>query len=110
MNEGLLWLDADPKRDLAEKVARAANRYRVKFGCRPTTCYVNADQWPGIDGDVGGVRLVAVDNVLKHHFWIGVDGMAEHDRDGVLVCRRCGAESLDPQAANCWACGWDGKE
>ena len=32
MREGLLWLDADPKRDLADKVARAADRYHKKLG------------------------------------------------------------------------------
>jgi hypothetical protein len=127
MNEGLLWLDADPKRDLAAKVARAAGRYRERFGMRPTTCYVNSGQWPGLPADVGGVRLVPADNVLRHHFWIGVEeGAALKDigdgngngapptngkvlAAGALVCRRCGAEALDPQAASCWACGWDGK-
>jgi hypothetical protein len=41
VQEGLLWFDADPKRDLADKVARAADRYRFKFGRRPDLCYVH---------------------------------------------------------------------
>ena len=40
MQEGLLWLDADKKRDLAAKVAEAAARYRFKFGVQPDVCYV----------------------------------------------------------------------
>ena len=72
MNEGLLWLDADPKRDIADKVARAAARYRQKFGVRPNLCYIHDSQMNGID-EVGGVRLVGAHNVLLHHFWIGVE-------------------------------------
>ena len=44
MKEGLLWFDNDPQRKLAEKVSRAAARYQVKFGCRPTICYLNAGE------------------------------------------------------------------
>jgi hypothetical protein len=82
MREGLLWLDADPKRDLAEKVARAADRYHKKFGRRPNLCYVNpsmlgngSNPRPAGRGflELNGVWLVPADNVLKYHFWIGVE-------------------------------------
>jgi hypothetical protein len=46
MQEGLLWFDADPKRDLAEKVRSAADRYRFKFGRWPNLCYVNPSMLP----------------------------------------------------------------
>jgi hypothetical protein len=111
MIEGLLWLDPDPKRDLAEKVTRAADRYHYRFGCRPNMCYVNEDQWPALPDAIDGVRLVGASNILRHHFWIGVDGVNERDDcNSVLVCRRCGAEAIDPQATCCWSCGWDGRE
>lgn len=71
MQEGLLWLDADPKRDLAEKVARAADRYHFKFGRRPNLCYVNPAMLDQGSVELDGVRLVPAANVLKHHFWIG---------------------------------------
>lgn len=85
MQEGLLWFDADPKRDLAEKVARAADRYRLKFGRRPNLCYVNPSTLDRVSAELAatspvelnGVRLVPADNVLKHHFWIGVEEVAE---------------------------------
>ncbi|GAB4534653.1 MAG: hypothetical protein Kow0063_18000 [Anaerolineae bacterium] len=73
MQEGLLWFDADPKRDLAEKVARAAERYRAKFGRRPNLCYVHPSMLANGPLELGGVRLVPADNVLRHHFWIGVE-------------------------------------
>jgi hypothetical protein len=71
VHEGLLWFDADPKRDLAEKVARAAERYRFKFGRRPNLCYVNAAALDAGSIEIDGIRLVPAANVLKHHFWIG---------------------------------------
>jgi len=77
MQEGLLWFDADPKRDLAEKVARAVDRYRFKFGRRPNLCYVNPStlgQGPIV---LEGIRLLPAPNVLKHHFWIGVEESTE---------------------------------
>jgi hypothetical protein len=77
MQEGLLWFDADPKRDLAEKVARAADRYHFKFGRRPNLCYVNSSMLDRSSVELGDVRLVPADNVLKHHFWIGIEEHAE---------------------------------
>jgi hypothetical protein len=73
MQEGLLWFDADPKRDLADKVARAADRYRFKFGHWPNLCYVHTSMLDHGSIELDGVRLVPAENVLKHHFWIGVD-------------------------------------
>jgi len=73
MQEGLLWFDSDPKRKLVEKVARAADRYRSKFGRKPNLCYINPATLGSEPGDYNGVRLVPAPNVLKHHFWIGVD-------------------------------------
>ena len=73
MNEGLLWLDADPKRALQEKVAQAAERYRRKYGCKPNLCYVNPIHLAGVAAEYGGVRVEPMRNVLKYHFWIGVE-------------------------------------
>jgi hypothetical protein len=77
MEEGLLWFDANPKRDLADKVARAADRYQVKFGRRPNLCYVHSSMLDNGTVEFNGVRLVPAHNVLKHHFWIGIEEMAE---------------------------------
>jgi hypothetical protein len=41
MKVGLLWYDDDPGHDLAEKIGRAARRYRQKFGASPNICYVH---------------------------------------------------------------------
>ena len=89
MKEGLLWYDDNPGRDLAEKIGRAARRYRQKFGASPNVCYVHpstlSDNPSTSSGQaastklsasgrmkqVGGVRVSSKLTVLRHHFWVG---------------------------------------
>lgn len=71
MKVGLLWYDGDPGRDLAEKVARAARRYRQKFGVPPDTCYVHPSTLDGRARQVNGVRVAPLPSVLPDHFWVG---------------------------------------
>ena len=76
MQDGsLLWFDADKKRDLADKIARAADRYRVKFGQAANICYINIDQLDGLEGQtVKGVRVLGAENVSINYFRVGVEG------------------------------------
>jgi hypothetical protein len=71
---GLLWLDADKKRDLAEKVARAVDRYHYKFGEHPDVCYVHPSALDNGLIELDGVRVIPATNVLKHHFFVGING------------------------------------
>jgi hypothetical protein len=73
MREGLLWFDNDPKRKLSDKVGQAATRYQVRFGRRPTTCYLSEQDFDGKTEEVNGIRLRPVPNVRPHHFWVGVE-------------------------------------
>jgi hypothetical protein len=73
MQEGLLWFDKDPRRKLVDKVGQAATHYQAKFGCRPTTCYLNVADFDGQPDEVNGVRLRTASNVLRYHLWIGVE-------------------------------------
>ncbi|MFC2037080.1 hypothetical protein ACFLYD_03800 [Chloroflexota bacterium] len=82
MKIGLLWFDDDPQRGLEDKVGRAAQRYREKYGRWPNTCYVH----PEVVADhlvqelrvAGGsrnhrrtIRIVSAQNILLHHYWLG---------------------------------------
>jgi hypothetical protein len=81
MDTGLLWFDDDPRRGLEDKVGRAAQRYREKYGRWPNTCYVH----PGAVTDHLGeelplagkrrvsrkIRMVSAPNILLHHYWLG---------------------------------------
>lgn len=74
MDIGMLWYDDDAKRKFDEKVARAVEFYRAKYGVQPTECFVHpgmlaADQPP----TAAGVRLRPNRTIIKNHFWLGVD-------------------------------------
>ncbi len=83
MQMGLLWFDSDPGRDVIAKARDAARRYREKFGALPDTCYVNIDALTGaqfieLEGAGGPtLRVVPADNILAHHFWVGVEERRE---------------------------------
>ncbi len=82
MEVGLLWYDGDPKRPLEDKIGRAAERYRQKYGRWPNTCYVHPQV---VDGQASGglclacqaksapatIRVLPAANILVHHFWVG---------------------------------------
>ncbi len=73
MKEGLLWFDNDPKRDVADKVGRAAARYQTKFGCQPTICYLSQRDFKGEFERVNGIRLQSAANVRPNYFLVGVE-------------------------------------
>jgi hypothetical protein len=90
MKVGLLWYDNDPDRDLAEKIGRAARRYRRKFGATPNVCYVhpsvisalpsNGGNGKAANGGprrVGGLYVASLPSVLQHHFWLGQEDLAQ---------------------------------
>jgi hypothetical protein len=99
MNIGLLYYDDSGKKDLAAKVADAAARYRRKFGAEPDTCYVHPS---ALDGgkpvQVGGVRVerraTVLAPVLRHHFWIGVEGKMDKTQEQLTVSE---IMDMDPQ-------------
>jgi hypothetical protein len=81
----MLWFDDDPKRSIAEKVERAAQRYREKYGVAPNLCYANptslADSPESVQpktAAAGGskglprITLKHARSILPNHFWLGV--------------------------------------
>jgi hypothetical protein len=72
MDIGMLWYDDDGKRPLGEKVTRAVDFYKTKYGVVPTVCFVNPATLKDGPDSAGGVQLRSARNVLIDHFWIGV--------------------------------------
>ncbi len=72
MKSGMLWLDADARRPFAEKVKRAADYYRDKYGRFPTHCLVNAATL-GDERTVDQIVVQSVPTVLPNYFWLGVE-------------------------------------
>jgi hypothetical protein len=82
MDIGLLWYDDDPRRGLEDKVGRAAQRYRDKYGRWPNTCFVHPNMLTnhlGQDLRVAcsgrqsrsQIRVISAPNILLHHYWLG---------------------------------------
>ena len=86
MKTGLLWFDDDPRKELEEKVLRAAAHYERKFGRSPELCYVHPDAFNGNGNGNGNGKRRRKNDVLKagaveirpgrtvlvHHFWLGM--------------------------------------
>jgi hypothetical protein len=76
MDTGLLWFDDDPRRQLEEKVLRAATHYERKYGQSPNLCFVHPSVFNGNGKKrvkrTAGVEIRPGRSVLRDHFWIGV--------------------------------------
>ena len=71
MNIGMLWLDDDKKRSFEDKVRRAVEHYRDKYGRSPELCLVNTKMAVS-EERVGRVEVRAVETVIPSHFWLGM--------------------------------------
>jgi hypothetical protein len=72
MDIGMLWYDDDHKRSLGEKVARAVEHYKTKYGVVPTVCYVNPTTLKDGPETSAGVQIRKARDVMADHFWIGM--------------------------------------
>jgi hypothetical protein len=71
MKVGMMWLDTDKQRTLEEKVKRAADYYRDKYGRLPEVCLVN-DRLLNDEKKVGRIMVQPAKAVLPGHFWLGM--------------------------------------
>lgn len=72
MNVGMLWFDNDPKTRLEDKIIRATDYYKEKYGSTPTRCYINPVHLKSAEIGVVPVLVLGHDSVLPNHLWIGV--------------------------------------
>jgi hypothetical protein len=74
MQTGMMWFDNDPKTALGEKVSRAAEYYRQKYGKAPNLCLVNPQDLPEKPDELtSNVAVRAFRLVLPGHLWLGLD-------------------------------------
>lgn len=71
MNVGMLWLDDDKRATLDEKVRRAADYYRDKYGVWPELCLVNGAALAN-EKLVSKILVSPSSYVLRDHFWVGM--------------------------------------
>lgn len=77
MKTGLLWFDDDPRKQLEEKVRRAAAYYEHKYGRSPNLCFVHPSLLNGNGKKAkarkaGQVEIRAGRSILPDHLWLGV--------------------------------------
>ena len=72
MEIGMLWLDADRSRSFEDKVTRAVDYYKEKYGRFPELCFVN-DLMVEDEKKVGRVRVVRQKTIMPDHFWLGMN-------------------------------------
>ena len=74
MEQGLLWFDNNPNKDLTEKIKQAAARYRVRLKQQPTVCYISKTEWSNNPEAVGKIVVKTTDYVRPNYLLIGVEG------------------------------------
>jgi len=72
MDIGMLWYDDDHKRPLNERVSKAVDYYKAKYGVVPTVCFINPATLKDGPESAAGVQLRSARNVLVDHFWLGI--------------------------------------
>ena len=76
MKVGLLWFDDDPRKQLEEKVLRAATHYERKYGQPPNLCFVHPSTFNGRGKKdrlrANGVEIRSGRSILPDHFWLGI--------------------------------------
>lgn len=69
---GMLWFDDSADRTLPAKIERAAEHYRRKYGQAPNICYVHESALKHDVALTACIKVVAAQNVLRNHLWIGI--------------------------------------
>jgi hypothetical protein len=72
MLEGMMWMDADPRKSLDVKVQEAAKYFHDKYSQIPNTCFVH----PSMLVDVRIIDEIEVrpsKEILRNNFFIGVE-------------------------------------
>lgn len=75
MDVGMMWFEKE-KITLEEKIQRAVEYYRAKYGVQPNFCLVRLGTLDGRMGgemQVGDVVVREQRNVLPNHLWIGIE-------------------------------------
>jgi hypothetical protein len=109
MDIGMLWYDDDSQRPLGEKVARAVDYYKTKYGSVPTVCFVNPAALKDAPDTAAGVQIRSARNVMVDHFWLGVGeshgpgnarGSGAHRKHGANSSEGVGRGQAAPAQSN----------
>ncbi|OGD71090.1 hypothetical protein A3A84_00785 [Candidatus Collierbacteria bacterium RIFCSPLOWO2_01_FULL_50_23] len=77
MDIGMILYDDDPKMLFDQKVTRAADYYKSKYGVVPNVCFVHPSLLGCPEKIIGEVTVRRSRIVMPNHFWLGVEEMAK---------------------------------
>ncbi len=72
MNVGMLWFDKDADAGVADRVSKAAEYYRKKYGKQPNICYVNPRLMDQEKMQIDQIQVKPSLTIQPNYFWIGV--------------------------------------
>jgi len=78
LRTGMLWLDADPKTSLEQKLMRAVNYFNEKYGYLPKQCCVSLSALEQSQ-TINHIIVQPLRTVLPNHFWLGEVDEGEGD-------------------------------
>lgn len=73
MITGMLWFDNDQNTTLTNKIDRAAQYYKKKYGHSPDVCFVHPTMIEAAaeSKQTAAMEIKASEMILLHHLWIG---------------------------------------
>lgn len=75
MKIGMLWFDNNPRMGLHDKIAKARDYYRTKYGKVANMVFVHPSMTQGNDGPME-YEVRTSQSIMPNHFWVGVDADA----------------------------------
>ena len=73
MHFGMLWYDNASGIPLEERLERAADFYRRKYGRVPNLCLIHPSMLDSASVRLGKLTVRAYAPILRGHLWIGVE-------------------------------------
>lgn len=80
MDIGMLWFDSNQELAVSDRVERAANYYKEKYGRVATLCFVHPSALtePSL---TGRTEIQPLDAVQPNHFWLGIKPEASEEAE-----------------------------
>jgi hypothetical protein len=78
MKVGMLWFEEGQDKDVVQRIERASEYYRTKYGHKPNLCFVHPDTIGHAENlQEVSLKIKASSTLLQDHFWIGIEEYAE---------------------------------
>jgi hypothetical protein len=76
----MLWFDSNQELAVSDRVERAANYYKEKYGRTATLCFVHPSTIAE-PSKAGRTEIQPMDAVQPNHFWLGIKPVPSEETD-----------------------------